>query len=335
MKTIKTVLFILLCCLVNSCNQQCNKDIKQIVPPPVIELEGTAIGFDTIEGVIGVVRHINRRYYCYMYKSPYCIMSMDEDYKNPSFYARKGEGPNDIYGMSTIYGEILQDSEIGIFDPYTAKIYQVIESNPDSIKLICDLQKKLAIYVPMDVFCIDKVNYLFVPGTYEYGLMSYVTTTDSIVRWPMGYDFGDLENPNQYITSFRALDYNRKNNVIAEIYGGLPVIILHDVTGKVINRVSFGIIPKIKEITAKTINKVADIRLTDSYIYILYREDDADNRDEIFVLNYDLEAVYRFHIDEAYTIEIDTANKRLICVNPEREDANLMTYDLSHYLTNP
>lgn len=322
--------------LVSACAPKGHIDeIRLTSFPETVELTGATVAFDTIQGSIGVVQLVDSSYYCWMYGSDNFIMKTDRDFNIRNFTCRKGEGSGEVTGISATYGDILADGSPGVVDPYRYLLYRIDEDRNDSLSVVGDFGVLIDRILPRDILQITDTEYVIVPATYDYGLVSYSEGSDSLIRWPLGYDFGPVETPVQYITAMRAVDLNRKRGVIGEIYGGLPLLILHDMSGKVFRRITYGPVPEISSLNAASNDPFTDIKLTDNHIYILYRESPDADSSHILVTDYDGNPVVRLIVAPTYTFEIDPDKRRIICVTPRPEEGNLTVYPIPDIITQP
>lgn len=300
-----------------------------------IELSAQNATFDTIPGVIGMVQKSDSSYFFYLYRSDHCLMETDSDFNIRGFAAKIGEGPHEVRGVAPVYGDILNSGATGFLDPYTFVLYRLSDSLPRQAVEVVDFAGDLAQYQPLYSFSTSDSTYVIVPGIYQYGLIGYNAASHTIDTWPVGYTAFDTENPVKHITSFRDAAFNKKHGIIAETYGKLPLLILHNTNGDITSMLAYGDLPDIDTLQEDDPDPFAAIKLTDNNIYILYRDNDEAPRNDILVIGYDGTLIATLGVDAAYTFEVDPDCRRIICINPNDDDAAVKFYSIPDIIAQP
>lgn len=331
MKAIRFVLFIAAIMLM-SCSEQDKRVAIKSFPEPIV-LQPSVVSFDTIPGVFGKAQAVDSSYLFFLYNSDHHLMVTDTDFNIKKFVAKKGEGPNEVLAIPAVYGDILDDDRPGILDRYAYKLYAMPDSGGSGrLELIQDFSKDLKDIDPRFALQLDSANYAIVQGINRYGIIGYNSTTSARHEWPLGEETLDNENPTTEISFCRDIDFNKKRQIVAEMYGILPVLILHNFDGSINKVISYGKIPAIDQINEDTNDPFGGIKLTDDYIYVLYCPEAGGSYETILVMGYDGNPVASLKIDPAMTFEIDEANGRIIAVNPMDEDSSVKYYTLPENL---
>lgn len=299
--------------------------------PEETVLQGSAVEFDTIMGVVGSAEVLDSAYMFYLYDSDHFIMQTDKDFNIAGYKARKGQGPGEFSGISTAFGDILADGGFGVGDPYNSRLYEYKGENYDSLTLVADLWGALGNIGAWRMIQTSDSTVIAILLAHEYGIKEVNTRTGERSDWPLGYDLDENAQNKNAITSFRALSHNRRNGLTGEIYGGLPVLILHDGEGNVWKRMAYGNIPATETIEYGTHSPLRGVRLGDKYIYLLCIEDKEQPYAHILVTDYDGNAVGKLKIEYAQTFTVDEEAGRIIAVNPNVDERGLMVYELPSF----
>lgn len=296
-------------------------------------LEGTDIELDTIPGICASVVPVDSLYFCYLFKSDNYLMVTDRDFNILGYTAHIGAGPGDVSQISFLYGKILKNVEMAVLDVNKSEVLGCNLGNWGLLTPRLGASSLAGLPAPLYLLQLNNGNYLSAPLDYEYGLYSLDITDGRVEEWPVGIDLPD--DKKYAITSSRWVSYNPSKDIVVEYYSVLPILILHNADGEVIKHIQFGDMPKFDDINENSPFLIADICLTDKYIFILLENNDqSDLLDEVSVIlatDYDGRPVGSFTIKAATSISIDASCKRLIGVNPNAEH-NITVYDLPHWL---
>lgn len=296
--------------------------------PEETVLQGTAVEFDTIMGVVGSAEVLDTAYLFYLYDSDHFIMQTDKDFNIVGYRARKGQGPDEFSGISTDFGDILADGGFGVADPYKSRLYEYTGENHDSLALVADLWAALGNTEAWRMIQTSDSTVIAILLADEYGIKEVNTRTGERSDWPLGYELDENAQNKNAITSGRALAHNRRNGVTGELYSRLPVVILHDREGNVWKRMSYGNIPATETIEYGTHSPLKGVRLGDKYIYLLCIEEKGQPYAHILVADYEGNAVGKLKIEYANAFTVDEQAGRIIAVNPDVDERGLMVYQL-------
>ena len=296
-------------------------------------LDGRHVEFDTIPGVVGLLTPVDSLYFCYLYDSEHYIMITDRDFNILGYTARKGGGPGEVIQISTLFGNILKNTDFAVLDPNKRTVYGCDLNHWNDMTPRLELATVTDVPTPLYLQELKNGKYLMAPMDYQYGLYTYDQAVDSVYHWPIGPDLP--ENKKHYISSGRRFAYNQTNDIVAEYYSVLPLLILHNVNGDVVRIFQYDDMPRWENIDGDSENLISGICLTDNCIFTLLGDCDStgDPKDiqSVLVTDYEGHPVVRLNIKPAYSISIDKDYRRLIAVNPD-EDENITIYDIPDWI---
>lgn len=316
----------LLILLLAGCNSPAGNKIRVPEFADTIELEGTAVEFDSIAGIEGAVNVIGDRYLFFLYESDNMLVETDSDFSPLSYRFHTGQGPNEVAAIAGQFGFITGDSAISVFDPHKLCIVSSSIARPVEYSTL-DLDKQVRTFRPRSVVRLDNGKFIAVKGMNQYGTVGFLNDGSPVEEWPLGLDFLDSERINDKVTSGRDISYNRTNHTVGEIYSALPFVILHDEDGNIIRVIQTADFHGIETVTDETEDAIRAIRLTDDYIWALCPDTDNPAKNHLLVIGYDGTGIADLLIDEAYSFDIDEANRKIIAVNPN-EEITVRTYPL-------
>lgn len=316
----------LLILLLAGCNSPAGNKIRVSEFADAIELEGTAVEFDSIAGIEGAVSVIGDKYLFFLYESDNMLVETDSDFSPLSYRFHIGQGPNEVAVISGQYGFITGDSAISVFDPHKLCIVSSSLDEPVEYSTL-DLDRRIKKYSPRSVIRLDNGKYIAIKGMSLYGLIEFLNNGDSVKEWPLGLDFLNSDRVNDKVTTGRDMSYNRTNHLIGEIYAALPFVILHDEEGDIIRIIQTADFQGIETVTDETEDAIRAICLTDDYIWALCPDTDNPAKNHLLVIGYDGTGIADIIIDEAYSFDIDEANRKVIAVNPN-DEITVKTYPL-------
>ncbi len=296
-------------------------------------LDGRDVEFDTIPGVCGSVIPVDSLYFCYLYRSDNYLMVTDRDFQIKGYTARKGYGPNEVSQISFLYGNILNGVDIAVFDPDKRIVFGSNRDQWEELTPQLNLSDQYDVPAPLCLLELGSGKYLMAHWDYEYGLHTYDRADDSVDNWPLGID---LPGDKKYeISSGRGMVYSRSNDIVAEYYSVLPILILHGTDGDVLRVLQYADMPRWSDFNENSSSIIEDVCLTDNCIFTLLggdnRYDDTDVVSSIVITDYNGITTGCLEIDRANTISIDEYCRRLIAVNPNA-DNNIRVYELPSWI---
>ncbi len=300
--------------------------------PKHISLDGRAIEFpDSEQYNVGSVEIAGDGYMFYTYMTDHYLLMTDSTFSNPKPLAYKGEGPGEFTGVTGVFGQVI-DSEgsLSVYDPKKICLYSFNPKNNYKLKEEISFGKDFTQYVPLSVVKNIEGKYIAIRGDYQYGMVSFDPKSKKVQKWPLGYNFKDINMPANEVISFRSMAYNEKNNACAEIYGCFPTVILHGTDGEIIGSYTYTGYSK----DEKTKECYLDVDLTTNYVWLLYGDPDIDESSHVFVLDYAGNPIADLEIESAMRIAIDAKRHLIIGVTPRSDEADAMVYEIPKILGN-
>lgn len=325
-----------MCCLsifvaLNSCNKEKNEVNVTVHSFPKTEtLKGTPKSIsDSVVRVLGNVEIAGDSYIFYQYNNPNYLLATDKQFKTITEFAPKGEGPDEVNNVSLLYGQDLGNGLLSVFDSKAKKMYGA--DSKSGYRLV---EVENFTDTDFNVWRIAKMKngtYVGARGDYRYGLMA-IGPDYNVTEWPIGYEFEDPMSPLEEHMSMRDLAYNAERGILGEIYGSLPVVILHDESGKVVKTITYNGFKETKDEDGSLPDCFVSIRLTSDYIWILKGDEDVDATSEIFVFDYDGNPVASLAIPYAQTMTVDEATNRILAIDANQEENNVIIYEIPDFL---
>lgn len=276
--------------------------------------------------ILGDVAVIDDGYVFYQYDSDCFLLYFNPDTGRQVPFAVKGEGPGEITSVSGTFGQALDSSgSFTVFDPNKSKLFSCSRANDFTLEERCAYPSGFKKYVPFNILVLKNGKYVSPRGDFKYGMVAYDSQSGDVMEWSLGYEFDDLEHPDGDIVSSRSVSYSPKNGLVAETYGKLPVVILHDEEGDISGLVRYK--PSDAPVSGESMT-IHDTALTDNLMWILCSDPDAEVNSIVYVLNYEGNEVACFEITPSITITIDVERRKLIAVNPNNDGANAISYTL-------
>ncbi|MCM1111001.1 MAG: TolB-like 6-bladed beta-propeller domain-containing protein [Clostridium sp.] len=311
-----------------------NHDIeKQFCEFPVsITLEGERIYMpDSVIRVLGMADVVDSGYVYFLYDSPFALSASDTEFKNFTEFARKGQGPGEVAGVSAMFSTKSSGDGFTVYDPYRMKLYGTSFGSGFVLNELSAFPDDYIKYSPSQVFCIGDGTYVGARGDFNYGLVAYNPAASTVAEWPLGDDF-DTVDPVYEEVATRSIGYNRKNGVVGEIYGAYPVVILHDETGRIVGRYRYTGYAAHTAPDNQPADCFMDLELTDSYIWILYGDQDESESSKILVLDYAGEPIAELVIESTSSLAVDEKNRKILSIDPNNDDGNLTVYNFPEIL---
>lgn len=317
---------------ITACKPKGAGDVEFNEFPKSVTLEGRQICMPDSEiRVLGTADVVDDGYAYYLYDSPYTMSFSDKDFSRFNDFAPKGEGPGEVEGVSALFVRNPSNDRFTVYDPYQIKIYDTSPGDSLALHELISFPDEFKKYSPTQVFKLKDGSFVGARGDFKYGLVSYSPESGTVTEWPLGGDF-DTDNPVYKEVSKRAIGYNEKNGVIAEIYGLTPTVFIHDENGDIVGRYRYTGYESHQNKENKPAACYMDIKLTDNYIWLLYGDVDESDTSKVFALDYDGNPVAEFTIKATYAIAVDEQKRRLLSINPNEEEDNLVVYDLPDFL---
>ena len=308
---------------VMSCGRHTSDDMTVVSEFPLtMDLAGYDVDFDSVFGIPGGVEMIGHNMLFYLYESDHFVVETDSAFTPVRFLFRKGQGPWEVTGIFGEYGDIVGRDRIGAFNSFDCKILSIpLEGDEDysTLQFGEGLRKN---YAPRSVQKLKTGRFAAIIGTdgYDFGMVSFDSCGNNVEEWPIGFETVDNQRIRFAVCSGRDMAYNEANGVVAEIYSGLPYIVLHNEDCSIRSIMSLEPAIDVAGIDPDdTPDKIESITLTDNYIYVLCPDADRQDKSVVCIVDYDGNGVAKFTIDEANSFGIDTINRRLIALNPNIE----------------
>ncbi|MBD5347597.1 MAG: hypothetical protein HDR92_10805 [Bacteroides sp.] len=306
-----------------SCGRKDSGDMTVVSEFPIaMDLAGYDVDFDSVFGIPGGVEMMGGDMLFYLYESDHFVVETDSAFTPVRFLFPKGQGPGEMTVISGEYGDIVGQDRIGAFNPHACKILSIPMDGADEYSVVQFGEGLRKSYEPRSVQQLKTGRFAAIIGTdgYDFGMVSFDSCGNNVEEWPIGFETVESPRIRYAVGAGRDMSYNEANGVVAEIYSGLPYIVLHNEDGTIRNIISTGPAIDISGIDPDdNPDKIESIVLTDNYIYVLCPVADKQDRSVLCVMDYNGNGVAKFTIDEANSFGIDTVNRRLVALNPNVE----------------
>lgn len=318
--------------IITACHSTGREEVEFCEFPRTVMLEGHAVSIPDEElRVFGMADVVDDGYVYYLYSSPYALSASDKNFSAFHDFASKGQAPGEVCGVSALFARNPSNGSFTVYDPYMMKMYETSFENDLILNELITFPDDYRKYSPTQVVKLDNGSYVGARGDFNYGLVCYNPDSCTVAEWPLGGEF-NREDPVYDEVSMRAIGYNEHRGVIGEIYGTVPVVFLHDGTGRITGRYSYTGYRKHTDPDNNVADCFIDIELGDNYIWLLYGDPDEVDKSKVFTLDYDGNPIAEFVIMPTYTIAVDEQERRLLSINPNIEEGNLTVYDLPDFL---
>ena len=276
--------------------------------------------------LIGSIKSIPDGYMMYIYDKENAYLITDKTFKYMMETVHKGESPEEVRSGGTKYGQVLDtNGNVAISDPYKHTFY-ALDTKTGILGKLIDFPQEFSRYSPSKSVKIKDGSFVSPRGDFQYGLVSFNPETDQVYQWPVGIEDIDTEHPISSHVSMRVIDYNQKNGIIAEIYGELPFIVLHNENGEIVKIITLKGTPRESK---EGYDFIGDLKLTDDYIIVLWGDTEIDNENTILFMSYDGKPIKQIKIQPAQSFDFDEEFNRILTTNTEWEDTNLIIYNLN------
>lgn len=323
---------IALTAIITACSSSDTGEVNFCEFPKTVTLEGKTIILPDDEcRVFGMADVVDDGYVYFSYDNPFALSASDKDFAHFNDFARKGQAPGEVSGVSPLFAVNPSNSCFTVYDPYLMKMYETSFDSNLALKELISFPDEYKRYSPTQVVKLKNGSYVGARGDFNYGLVSFNPDSSAVAEWPLGANF-DLNAPVSDEVSMRAISYNLHRRIIAEIYGTLPFVILHDENGDIVGKYNYS---GYSQHTAPD-NNIADcfmdLELSDSYVWLLFGDPDESDESRVFTLDYEGNPIAEFIISPTYSIAVDEQKRRLISINPDTEDGNITIYELPDFL---
>lgn len=282
--------------------------------------------------IVGATKSIPSGYMMYLYDNDNIICIADTSFRITKLCVEKGMGPTELAGVSGRFGQIIEvedgDSLVSVFDPYTSIVYGL---NTDSgmLKEYMCFPNDMSKYIPSNVTRLKNGELISPRGDFKYGMIAYDPQKKVVKEWSIGLKDIDITHPDESHVSLRAYDYNEKSGLIAEIYGLIPTIIVHNESGDVIKTITINSLPQTSD---EPTDYFRDICLTDEYIFVLCGDPNVDEANYVAVITHTGDPVAAYKIRPTQTIALDLTKSMLIATNPNIDEGNIAVYGPMEYI---
>lgn len=316
---------------VASCSSDKGDNSFSIEDFPVTE----AVPGDTLDNqldsiyVLGTVSVVGDNYIFYTYDADYFLLSFNPDSGEQIQFAPKGEGPGEMTAVSGNFGQPLKsDSVFSAFDSNRLTLVACHADNGYSLEDMISYPTSFSRYVPFNVTVLQNGQHISPRGDFRYGIVSYDPVSEEVTEWPLGYQFEDTDNPDAEAVSMRTTSYSKSRRLVAEIYGRVPAVILHNEDGSIRDVFEFTSFDATKKDSdGEPMDCFNKVYLTDNSIWLLYNGDDEE-ASQLLVLSYDGTPLCNMTIGRTLTFRIDPKRRRIIAVNPNADGANAISYPI-------
>ena len=274
--------------------------------------------------VIGKTEVISTGYMMYLYDSDDMLGITNQSFELVCMAGHKGSGPGEINGVSGRFGQPIDSIGIlvSVFDPYLSSMF-ALDTETGIMQKIMQFPDSMSRYHPFDVMRLKNGVYISPRGDFQYGIVSFNPKSNEVKEWPVGLKNIDITHPLENHVNLRAYDYNEKGGIIAEIYGTIPKIIIHDESGEIIRVFTITGMPRE---TDESKDYFRDICLTDEFIFLLWGDPSFDPTSHVLVMTHSGQPIVSLKIRPTHNITIDISNSCIISTNPEIDDANIVVY---------
>lgn len=298
-----------------------------------ITLDGDSVMIDTIAGVVGAVRAYDDSYILFLYDSDNFLMIADSTFTPVAYSAPKGQGPSEVQWVTSEYGYPCGRDSFHVFDPYSKRLYRTDLSGAPLDEVFTPGESLIAAS-PRALLPMSDGHFAGLYGTSRYGMFDYDPENDSINIWPVGVEELEAkkdERTNYSVTSLRSMAYEPTRKLVGEIYGKIPVAVIHNEDGSVYGVIRSGDMPDIDLIKEEDKEEYHHIRMTTNYIYLLH----GDAECSIIAYDYDLKPVAKMSIRPASHFDVDAGRRRFVAVDPNSDSTNIMVYPIPEFITAP
>lgn len=332
MKMEKFLTGVVFAVITSACSSSSTEEVDFCEFPKTITLEGNPIIMPDDEcRVLGMADVLDDAYIYYLYDTPFALSASDKDFSQFNDFARKGQGPGEVSGVSPLFAANPSNRCFTVYDPYSMKMYETSFESNFVLKDLISFPDDYRRYSPSQVVKLKNGAYVGARGDFNYGLVSYNPDSCVVSEWQLGGDF-DLNNPVPDEVSMRAISYNPNKRIIGEIYGTLPIVILHDENGNIVGKYNYTGYRQHTAPDNNTADCFMDLELSDNYVWLLYGDPDESDTSRVFTLDYEGNPIAEFIISSTYSIAVDEQKRRLLSINPDIEDGNITVYDLPEFL---
>ncbi len=274
--------------------------------------------------IVGAVKPIQSGYMMYLYDNDNLMCLTDASFNITMMVAPRGSGPTDLIGVAGKFGQNMGygDSIVSVFDPYKSAVY-TLNTNNGALREYIKFPNIMSGYAPTNVTKLKTGEFISPRGDFKYGMIAYNSKSNEVKEWSIGLDEIDINRPQEDHVSLRAYDYNENSGLIAEIYGLIPTIVVHDETGNIVRTITITGLPQ----TGKdSTDYFRDICMTDEYIWVLCGDPYIEESNYIVVLTHTGEPIVSYEIRPTHTIALDLSKAMLITVNPNIDEGNIAVY---------
>ena len=280
--------------------------------------------------VVGAVKPIQSGYMMYLYDNDNLMCLTDTSFNITMMVVPKGSGPTDLTGIAGKFGQDLGsgDSILSVFDPYKSAVY-TLNINNGALRKHIQFPNIMSKYAPYSVTKLKNGEFISPRGDFKYGMIAYNPENNEVKEWPIGLDDIDINRPEEAHVSLRAYDYNEDSGLIAEIYGLIPTIVVHDEMGNIVRTITITGLPTTSKDSA---DYFRDICMTDEYIWVLCGDPDVEDSSFVVVLTHTGDPIISYEIRPTQNIALDLSGSMLITVNPNIDEHNIAVYGPNEYI---
>lgn len=328
--------YILMCLWVSACqsgDEMCHFKLSSF--PVTDTLAGKAVHLPIGEPYVpGALETAGDGYLVYLYDADCFLVYVNDTWEEACRVAPKGEGPGEVLGVSGTFGQPLEkENWHSVYDPYACKLYGWDTVERGALHQVKAFPMDWGKYAPGNVIRLSSGKFVATRGDFQYGLVCCGAEEHHVQEWTSGEEVEKLKGVRSAYTSLRDLSYDVEHEVMAEIYGSCPFVILHDTAGTVIRTLAFDDYP------LKTWREYEDpqecftsVCLTSRYLWLLYGDTSQSGQGHVFVLQHDGTPVADLLIHPASTMAVDTRRGVIITVHPDREEHAIMAYPIPAFL---
>jgi hypothetical protein len=277
--------------------------------------------------VPGALAVTDSGYMVYLYDSEYFISVTDTAFRQQRLIAHKGQAPGEVTAVSGSFGRPLDDSGLlSVYDPHAVKMYGYQSGGDGALQEVMAFPTDFAAYAPLSVVRLKTGSYAAPRGDFRYGMVMYDPATSATTLCPTGLKTVDETKPLADHVSMRDMSYSARNGIVAEIYGSMPVVVLHDETGAVVRTITVKSIEPQKKEYDRLSDVFRSVALTDDLIWLLYGDEELMDCAHVLAMSYEGEPRAHYVIKPTSVITIDEKRGLIIAVNPNADDEAIVTY---------
>lgn len=315
-----------------ACSSSHTEEVDFCDFPKIVTLEGNTIILPDDEcRVFGMADVVDDGYVYFLYDTPFALSASDKNFAHFNDFARKGQAPGEVNGVSPLFAVNPTNGCFTVYDPYLMKMYETSFDSDLVLKELISFPDEYKRYSPSQVVKLKNGSYVGARGDFNYGMVLYNPDSCIVTEWPLGDNF-DLRAPVSDEVSMRAISYNLHRRIIGEIYGTLPFVILHDENGDIVGKYNYSGYSKHNAPDNSIADCFMDLELSDNYVWLLFGDPDESEVSRVFTLDYEGDPIAEFIISSTYSIAIDEQERRLLSINPNIEDGNITIYNLPDFL---